>query len=79
MITEVVVGSFADDIGLQANDVIVSINRQPVASPDDVKRIQATLKTGDAVAFRVLRRFPGRSGQRDWQPVFAAGTLPASR
>ena len=79
MITEVVVGSFADDIGLQANDVIVSINRQPVASPDDVKRIQTTLKAGDAVAFRVLRRFPGRSGERAWQPVFAAGTLPASR
>ena len=42
---------------------------------DDVKRIQSTLKPGDAVAFRVLR---GGRGQQDWQAVFLARTLPAS-
>jgi hypothetical protein len=41
---------------------------------DDVKRIQSTLKPGDAVAFRVLRK---ARGAQDWQPVFLAGTLPA--
>ena len=64
--------SFADDIMLQPNDVILSINRQPVNSYDDVRRIQATLKPGDAVAFRILRQ----SQDRQWTSLFLAGTLP---
>src|SRR5258708_36196988 len=36
--------SFAEDVGLMGKDVILSINRQPVTSVDDVKRIQGTLK-----------------------------------
>jgi len=75
-------GSFAEDIGLQQGDVLASINRQPVNSIDDVKRIAGTLKPGDAVAFKVLRSAGGdQRGQGDqaaWQPVFLAGTLPAS-
>ena len=66
-------GSFAEDIGLLPDDVITAINRQPVKSVEDVKRIQGTLKPGDAVAFRVLRK---ARGQQEWQPVFLAGTLP---
>jgi serine protease Do len=69
-------GSFAEDIGLLPDDVITAINRQAVKSVDDVKRIQATLKPGDAVAFRVLRK---SRGQQEWQPVFLAGTLPATQ
>ena len=69
-------GSFADDILLQAGDVIVSINRQPVATTDDLKRLQANLKPGDPVQFRVMRR--GRNST-DWQPAFVAGTLPVTR
>ena len=42
-------GSFAEDIGLFEQDVILSINRQPVASVEDVIRIQSKLKPGDAV------------------------------
>jgi serine protease Do len=64
--------SFADDIGLQKNDVIASINQQPVNSTDDVMRIRGTLKPGSAVAFRVLRQ-QGRSGQ--WVTTYLAGTL----
>jgi len=75
LISDVTAGSFADDIGMVAKDVLTAINRQPVKSVDDVKRIQSTLKPGDAVAFRVLRS--GR-GQQEWQPVFLAGTLPAN-
>ncbi len=55
LITKVEPASFAEDIGLAANDVITSVNRQPVNSFDDLSRIQGTLKPGDAVAFRVLR------------------------
>ena len=63
--------SFAEDIGLRKGDVIVEINRQPVHSTDDVTRIQKTLKTGDAVAFRVLHQ----TGRNEWTPQFLAGTL----
>ena len=71
-------GSFADDIGLVEKDVILSINRQPVANVDDVIRIQSSLKPGDAVAFRVMRPTPGGRGRApQWNTFFVSGTLPA--
>ncbi len=73
LISQVEPGSFADDIGLLPRDVLLSINRQAVNSVDDVKRLQVTLKPGDAVAFRILRS-AGRGG--DWVSQFVAGTLP---
>ena len=79
VVTRVEEGSFAEEIGLTARDIVVSINRQAVATVDDVKRLQATLKAGDAVAFRILRRpqaLPGRPAG-NWQGLFVAGTLPA--
>ena len=66
--------SFAEDIHLLPKDVVLSINRQPVNSVEDVRRIQNSLKAGDAVAFRILRQDRGR----EWTPQFVAGTLPAS-
>jgi serine protease Do len=80
-VTEVEPNSFADDINLQPGDVITEINRQQINSTDDVKKVQATLKPGDAVAFRVMRRQqqPGQAqGRGDWQASFLAGTLPAT-
>jgi serine protease Do len=64
--------SFAEDIGLQPGDIIVSVNRQPVNSTADISKFGATLKPGDAVQFRVLARGPGN----DWSARYAAGTLP---
>ncbi|MGH9721136.1 MAG: trypsin-like peptidase domain-containing protein [Bryobacteraceae bacterium] len=76
LVSQVATGSFADDIGLAVNDVILSINRQPVKSVDDVRRIQGTLKPGDAVAMRVMRMAAvRRDGTRDWAPLFLAGTM----
>jgi serine protease Do len=69
--------SFAEDIGLQAGDMLLSINHQPINSVDDVTRVRDTLKPGDAVAFRVLRKERGANGE--WSPAFAAGTLPNAR
>jgi serine protease Do len=76
-VVDVEPNSFADDIGIGRGDVILSINHQPVSSTEDVKKIQTTLKPGDAVAFRILRR----AGQNSttWQSQFVAGTLPASQ
>jgi serine protease Do len=78
LITSVDAGSFADDVGLQPNDVITAINRRPVSSVDDVQKIQATLKAGDPVAFRVLRGARDVRGQMVWQPFYVAGTLSAN-
>jgi serine protease Do len=55
VVTQVQEGSFADDVRVLEKDIIVSINRQPVSSVEDIRRIQSSLKPGDAVAFRVLR------------------------
>ena len=89
VVAQVIEGSFAEDIGLQEKDVVVSINRQPVGSIEDVSRIQATLKVGDAVAFRVMRPNPnaGRGQSRSAAPsssspyvaFYVSGTLPASQ
>jgi serine protease Do len=68
-------GSFADDIGMSEGDAIISINRQPVGSPDDVMKLQASLKPGQSVAMHIVR---GLSGVRRGQPqrYYLAGRLP---
>jgi S1-C subfamily serine protease len=76
LVTQVEGGSFADDIGLLQNDIIVQINRQPVTSAEELKRIQNTLKPGDAVVFKIMRA--GRGNQQQWTPSFVPGTLPAA-
>ena len=71
-------GSFAEDIGLFEKDVILTINRLPVATVEDVIKIQSTLKAGDPVAFRVMRPTPGGRGHTpQWTTFFVSGTLPA--
>lgn len=79
-VTRVEPGSFAEEIGMQERDIIVSINRQPVSSVDDIRKIQATLKPGDAVAFRIVRAPQAgfRRSNANSQPVtqFLSGTLP---
>jgi len=72
LIDSVEQNSFSEDIGMRKGDVILEINRQAVHSTDDVKRIQQTLKPGDAVAFRILRQ----TGRGEWTPLFLAGSLP---
>jgi serine protease Do len=74
VVTEVEPGSFAEDIGLLANDIITNINRQPVTSTDELIRLQSALKPGDAVAFRVMRA-GGTRNQPEWTQLFLAGPL----
>jgi len=71
-ITEVEPNSFADDIGLRQGDLLLSVNHHAVNSVDDLKSIQATLKPGEAVMFRIQRRAQGG----EWVATFVAGTLP---
>jgi serine protease Do len=69
-------GSFADDIGLTEGDVIVSINRQDVASPADVLKIQGSLKAGQAVALRVVRASAARGRKAEPFKLWVSGRLP---
>jgi serine protease Do len=76
--------SFAEEIGIQTGDVIVSINRTPIFSIEDIRKVQNGLKPGDPVAFRVLRGLPGgfsTQGRRtnQWQPLYLSGTMPAQQ
>ena len=57
---------------MQEHDMIIAINRQPVSSVDDIRKIAQTLKPGDAVAFRVVRAAP----QRAPVTTYLSGTLP---
>jgi serine protease Do len=78
LISSVEPGSFADDIGLLKGDVITELNRQPVTAPEDIRRIQGTLKPGDAVVFHVMTQTPGaRGGGGTWTDRFVSGTVPA--
>ncbi len=73
-------GSFADDIGMAEGDAILSINRQPVGSPDDVMRLQSALKPGQAVAMHVVRGsiMASSGGSRHGSPqrYYLSGRLP---
>jgi serine protease Do len=76
VVTSIDADSFAEEIGLQEKDIILSINREPVTSVEDVRRIQGRLQAGDAVAFRVMRAGgvnPDRTPR--WASFFVSGTL----
>jgi serine protease Do len=84
MISTVEDGSFAEDIDLVGGDIIIAINRHPIASVDDLKKVAGGLKSGDAVAFLVvrppaeaLREQPqaGRRGTSAAAPVVSADEL----
>ena len=76
LVSNVETGSFADDIGLQKGDIIAELNRQAVSSPEDVRKIQNSLKVGDPVAFHVMRQARTPRGNGEWQSLFLAGSVP---
>ncbi len=69
-------GSFADDIGVQENDAIISINRQPVSSPDDVIKLQKAMRPGAAVAVHVVRSFGTAGRHTPPNRMYLSGRLP---
>jgi len=79
VVTAVEPGSFADDVGLLRNDIIVSINRKTVGSVQEVRQVQRELKPGADVAFKVMRRDSSRRGQAAWRSLFLAGTLSSTQ
>ena len=63
LITDVATDSNAADAGLVANDVIVEINRQPVADADDAIKLCKAAK-GDQVLVKIWRREGNFAGTR---------------
>ncbi len=78
IVTSIDPDSFADDLGLQERDVIVAINRQPVKSVDDLRRIQAALKPGEPLALHIYR--PAGTGRNSiqWISMYLSGKMPAN-
>ena len=72
LVTKVEPASFADDIGIRANDIVVAINRKPVSGVSDIEKIQADLKAGNDVAVKVMRM----AGRGNWVTQYLAGVLP---
>lgn len=78
VVTSVDTDSFADDLKLQEGDVIVAINREAVASVDDLRRVQARLKPGAPVAIHIFR--PAKFGVQapvQWESMFLSGNMPS--
>jgi serine protease Do len=72
VVSDVKQGSFAEDVGLNRGDVILEVNKQTVNNPEDFKKIESSLKSGQDVVFLVRPR-----GARTQDgTVFLAGTLP---
>lgn len=71
LINHVEPGSFAEDLGLLVNDIIVAVNREPVESVEDLRELRNRLEPGDDVAFKVMRSIAG-----NWRAQYFAGVLP---
>lgn len=71
VVTDVKPGSFADDIGLERGMVILQVNKQPVNSDDDFRRLTGKFKSGDDVVFLVHTGRGTTAGN-----VFLGGRLP---
>jgi len=87
LVVEVIPGSFAEDLGLETREdvalVIVSINRQPVMSAEDVTRIWGSLKPGEPVVFHIMQAATGGASRNQtgsvptkWVSSYLAGTVP---
>lgn len=64
-VIDVFAGSAAERAGLQPGDVIVGINNNDVAQPEDVARIIRSLDPGDSVVVEFTRRGEPVSGRAD--------------
>ena len=72
MVQDVKTGGFADTVGVSRGDVILEINKQPVNSDADFRKVQSQLKPGQDVVFLVRPRGLGPNAGT----VFMGGTLP---
>jgi serine protease Do len=75
IVSEVDPASFAEDVGFARGDVIVEINRVPVSGLSDYQREITSVKPGQDILFKVLRR-----GDTDTPlTLFLAGVVPEGK
>lgn len=70
-VTEVKPDSFADDLQLEPGYVILEVNRHPVNSEEEFRKIMSQLKSGQDVVFLVRTGRGTNAGN-----TFLSGTLP---
>jgi serine protease Do len=70
-VTDVKVDSFGEDIDVHPGDVILQVNKQPVNSEEEFRKLTQDLKSGQDVVF-LIHRGRGSNGGN----VFVSGTLP---
>jgi serine protease Do len=71
LVQDIKPGGFAENVGLSRGDVILEINKQPVNSEADFRKLQSQLKLGQDVVFLVRPRGLGPNAGT----VFMGGTL----
>ncbi|MBV8208011.1 MAG: Do family serine endopeptidase [Acidobacteria bacterium] len=71
IVSDVKPGTFADDIGLERGMVILQVNKQPVNSEDDFRRLTGKFKSGDDIVFLVHTGRGPTAGN-----IFLGGRLP---
>lgn len=74
LVTKIAVASFADDLGLSEDDIIVTVNRRPVSTAKALTAFWQKLKAGEDVALKVMRPV----GASEWTAVYLAGVVPSS-
>ena len=55
LVTDVAGDSVAASAGFEPGDVVIELNRKPLASPDDYRKAVKAVKPGDTVLVRVRR------------------------
>jgi len=73
VVTEVEPASFAEDINFGRGDVITEINRVSINSVADYRKAVSSLKPGDDITFKVLRRQDSDS----LATVYLSGKVPS--
>lgn len=73
LVSEVGPASFAEDLNFVRGDIIKEVNRQPIASVADYRRLVAKLKPGQDVVFKVMRR----QDTERFVTLYLAGVVPA--
>ncbi len=71
LVTNMQVSGFAEDLGVERGDVILSVNRHPVDSVEEFNKLQGQIKSGSDVVLLIARR-DGRS----FSTLFLADRLP---
>ena len=72
LVQDVKGGGFGDNVGVSRGDVILEINKQPVNSEADFRKVESSLKPGQDVVFLVRPSGLGPNAGT----VFMGGSLP---